>query len=238
MSANPTQTRPAAVLWDMDGTLIDSEPLWLAAELAMLERYGLDLTDAVRDQLVGSGLRTAAAMFQELGVPLSIDEIVAEWTAGVIAGLHAAGPQWRPGAIELLESLREAEIPSGLVTMAVREIADAVLSLLPHSLEFVGVVAGDEVTHEKPHPEPYLLGARELGVDIAACVALEDSATGLRAAHASGAVAVGIRHLVSLDGVPAHELWDTLAGVSADRLSERFRLHTGATAATGMGELA
>ncbi len=209
------------MLWDMDGTLIDSEPLWLETELEMLARYGIELAPEVRERLVGSGLRAAAGLFQGLGVPLSVDEIIAEWTEGVIAGLSETGPVWRPGAIELLASLGEAGIPSGLVTMAVRPIADAVVGLLPEG-SFAGIVAGDEVAREKPDPDPYLRGARLLGVGIADCLALEDSPTGLRAAHASGAVAIGIPHLVSLDEEPSHELWPTLAGMEADRLSERF----------------
>ncbi|MCW2287695.1 HAD superfamily hydrolase (TIGR01509 family) [Leucobacter luti] len=238
MSANLSPRTPAAVLWDMDGTLIDSEPLWLDTEIAMLDRYSIELTDEVRNSLIGSGLRAAAQVFQELGVPLTADEIITEWKNGVIDRLRATAPQWRPGALELLSSLNAAGIPSGLVTMAVREIADTVMDLLPGDIAFASVLGGDEVQHEKPHPQPYLLGAAQLGVQIADCVALEDSINGLRSAHASGAVAIGIPHTIPLDGVPAHELWSTLAGVDADRLSERFRFHAGAVATTGMGELA
>lgn len=233
MTTNPDLRIPAAVLWDMDGTLIDSEPLWLETELQMLRRYGLELTDELRDSLVGSGLQTAARLFQDLGVPLSSDEIIGEWTAGVIAGLRAEVPQWRPGALELLASLRDAGIPFGLVTMAVREIADAVLALLPEGLEFASVLGGDEVTREKPDPEPYVLGARMLGVRIEDCVALEDSGTGVRSARASGAVTFGIPNLLPLDAAPAHELWPTLAGVDADHLTQRFRLYASAEHTTG-----
>ena len=222
MTSNLTEAAPAAVLWDMDGTLIDSEPLWLSAELTMLARYGIDLSDEVRDRIVGSGLRAAAALFQELGVPMAADDIIAEWADSVITGLRADGPDWRPGALELLASLREAGIPSALVTMAFRSIADAVVELLPEGT-FVAIVAGDEVAREKPDPDPYLRGAAALGVDIDQCLALEDSPTGLRAAHASGAVAIGVPNLVDLTAAPRHELWDTLAGVDAARLAERFR---------------
>lgn len=238
MSANLSERMPAAVLWDMDGTLIDSEPLWLDAELSMLQRYGIDLTEEVRNSLVGSGLQAAAAVFQRLGVPMAADEIIAEWTASVIAGLREKGPDWRPGALELLAALRDAGIPSALVTMAVREIADAVLELLPDGVGFVGVVAGDEVAHEKPHPDPYLRGAALLGVDITDCLALEDSPNGLRSAFASGAVAIGVPNLLDLAGAEAHEVWPTMAGVDADRLSERFRFHAGAGTDTETGELA
>ena len=221
MSANTPVLAPAAVLWDMDGTLIDSEPLWLAAEEAMLGRYGIELTAELSDRLVGSGLRAAAGLFQALGVPLSVDEIIAEWRDSVIAGLREAGPDWRLGAVELLLSLREAGVPCALVTMAVRAIADEVVALLPAGV-FAAVVGGDEVAFEKPDPDPYLRGAALLGVSADDCVALEDSPTGLRSARAAGAIALGIPNLVSLQGSAAHELLPTLQGVGATELAERF----------------
>lgn len=235
VSALPLEQTPQAVLWDMDGTLIDSEPLWLATEVAMLDRFGIEMTEELRDRIVGSGLRTAAALFQELGVRLTADEIIGEWVEGVIAGLSATGPQWRPGAIELLQSLRGAGIPCALVTMSVRPIADAVLELLPGGL-FAATVTGDEVDREKPHPDPYLRGAALLGAAPEACLALEDSVTGVRSARSSGAVAIGVPNLVDLGAAPAHELWETLAGVDAGRLAERFsalRAASGASAAGG-----
>lgn len=225
-----THETPAAVLWDMDGTLIDTEPIWLDTELAMLARFGLELTDEVRERMVGTGLRNGAALFQELGVPLTIDEIIAEWERGVIAGIRGTAPEWRPGAVELLASLGEAGIPSCLVTMSIRSIADTVVSMLPAGA-FAGVVAGDEVAHEKPHPDPYLRGAAALGAPIEACLAIEDSRTGLAAAAASGAVTVGVPHLTDLADAGAHALWPTLAGVDAAELSARFAALRGAGAA-------
>ncbi|QIK64616.1 HAD family phosphatase [Leucobacter viscericola] len=205
----------------MDGTLIDSEPLWLEAELVMLARYDIELTDEVKHWLVGSGLRAAAARFQELGVPMSSDEIIAEWRDAVIAGLLKGEPAWRPGAVELLASLETAGIPSALVTMAVRPIADAVVGMLPAG-SFKAIIGGDEVAKEKPDPDPYLRGAAMLGVPIEHCVAIEDSPTGLRSAHAAGAVAIGVPNLIDLSQAPSHALWPTLAGIDATILSQRF----------------
>ncbi|MGK0720789.1 HAD family hydrolase [Leucobacter sp. W1478] len=216
-----TQHTLAAVLWDMDGTLIDSEPLWLEAELAILERYGIPMTIEIRNRLIGSGLWDAAELFRELGVNLSADDIVAEWVAHVGDGLRRTEPDWRPGATELLASLAAAGIPCALVTMSVRSLAEQVAGLLPAGT-FAAIVGGDEVDHAKPHPEPYHRGAAALGVPIEQCLALEDSPTGLRSATSSGAVAIGVPNLVSLDGSHAHALWTTLQGSDAQVLRREF----------------
>lgn len=205
----------------MDGTLIDSEPLWLKTELEMLERYGLTMSAETHQRMVGSGLWEAAEHFQELGVPLTADEIVAEWVEAVSHGLAHGVPNWRPGARELLASLKASGVPCALVTMSVRSLADFVTKLLPAGT-FQAIIAGDEVEHEKPHPDPYLRGAAALGVHIGDCVALEDSPTGVTSAHASGAVTIGIPHLVSLEHAPAHALVPSLEGIDTAALTHKF----------------
>lgn len=223
VTATPSAAPPAlaAVLWDMDGTLIDTEPFWLAAETAMLDRYGIVMSEATHHFLIGSGLWEAAEHFQDLGVPLTADEIVEEWVAGVTASLAAEGADWRPGARELLASLGEAGVPCALVTMSVRSFAESVVALLPEGA-FAAIVPGDEVEQAKPHPEPYLRGAEALGVPIERCLVFEDSPTGLRAAWASGAVAVGVPNLVALDQAPSHAVWPTLAGLDAAAVAAEF----------------
>ncbi|MCA0346735.1 MAG: HAD family phosphatase [Actinobacteria bacterium] len=211
----------AAVLWDMDGTLIDSEPLWIEVELAMLRRYGLEMSAETHERMIGSGLWEAAEHFRELGVPLSADEIVAEWVESVERGIAETEPQWRPGARELLASLLAAGIPCALVTMSTRSLADAVVAMLPQGT-FQAIIAGDEVEHEKPHPDPYLRGAAALGIPTSACLAFEDSPTGLTSAHASGAVAIGVPNMVSLDEAPSHALLPTLAGLDAEMVAAHF----------------
>lgn len=211
----------SAVLWDLDGTIIDSEPLWLAAEQAMLDRFGIPLTAETRDRLVGTGLWEAAEQFRQMGVEMSADDIVAEWVAGVARGFDRLAPAWRPGAPELLHSLRDAGIPCALVTMSVRSLAEQVVRELPTGV-FSAIVAGDEVAHAKPHPDPYLRAAAALGVPIEQCLAIEDSPTGLRSASASGAIAIGVPNLVPLDEAPAHALWPSLAGVEAGRVRAAF----------------
>lgn len=212
----------AAVLWDMDGTLIDSEPMWIKVELEMLERYGLAMTEDTHQRMIGSGLWDAANHFRDLGVPLSADEIVAEWVDGVARGMAESEPEWRPGARGLLASLRESGVPCALVTMSVRSLAEAVVAMLPEGT-FKAVIAGDEVTFEKPHPDPYLRGAAALGVPITRCMALEDSPTGLKSAYASGAVTVGIPHMVPLEHLPAHVFLKSLEGLDAGAVSRQFQ---------------
>ena len=216
-----TAETPAAVLWDMDGTLIDSGPLWVAAEHALLARFGASLTPEEELSLVGTGLWDCAELMRSRGVELSADEIVAELCAVVAARMAAGELEWRPGARELLADLANAGVPTALVTMSIRSLAQQVVDLLPAG-SFGLIVGGDEVSEEKPHPEAYLTAARRLGVPIEACLAFEDSVTGLRSASASGAVAVGIPNLVDLADAPAHALIPTLAGLDAGGVSALF----------------
>ncbi len=201
-----------AVLWDLDGTIVDSEPLWLQAETEMLQRYGLELDEATRERLIGIGLWDGARLFQELGVPLAADDIVHEWSSRVTELYSEREPQWRPGACELLQQVREAGIINVLVTMSTHSIAAESVAQLPEGT-FAALVTGDRVPLPKPHPEPYLLGAAAAGVQIHECVALEDSPTGLRAAASSGAVAVAVENELRLSKENAHVLLDTLSGV-------------------------
>jgi HAD superfamily hydrolase (TIGR01509 family) len=223
----------------MDGTLIDSEPLWIAAEQEMLARYGFEMTDLLHEQLIGSGLTAAAQRFREIGVPLSVEQILDEWVRRVGEGIAQGRVEWRPGARGLLSSLAQAGIPCALVTMSLRPLADRIVALLPEG-PFAAIVAGDEVEHEKPHPEPYLLGAAALGVPIERCLAIEDSPTGLRSARSSGAIAIGVPNLLDLADLadqPADEIWPTLEGLDAAVLSERFARLRGSGRVSWSGSL-
>lgn len=222
MTTVPRDDRPAAALWDMDGTIINSEPLWMRAELAMLERYGLSFPEGGETKLIGSGLTAAAEYFRELGVPLPAEVIIEEWADGVIAGLKAEEPAWMPGARETLAEFRELGIPNVLVTMSVRRIADVVIEMLPEGT-FADSITGDDVAHEKPHPDPYLRGAQAAEVGIRDCVAFEDSFTGTSSAAAAGAVVIGVPNLIGLDGSQAHVVLPTLAGVGVEDIATIWR---------------
>ncbi len=210
-----TTRLPAAVLWDMDGTLVDTERYWMAAEEELVGSFGGSWGHDDAIALVGSGLWEAAAYFQAKGVDLDADEIVSRLTARVREQLDEHGVPWRPGARELLQALREASVPTALVTMSIRSMADDIVGAIPFEA-FDVIVTGDSVDNAKPHPEPYLSAAAELGVDIADCVAIEDSPTGLASAHASGAIALAVPNFIPLDGLPAGALWPTLDGMTVD----------------------
>lgn len=197
----------------MDGTLVDTERYWMAAEEELVESFGGRWTHEDALGLVGSGLWESARVFQAAGVDLDADTIVARLTARVQEQLAEHGVPWRPGARELLEALRQASVPTALVTMSVRSMADDVVRAIPFEA-FDVIVTGDAVDNAKPHPEPYLAAAAALGVDVHDCVAIEDSPAGLTSAWSAGAVAVGVPNFISLDEAPAHALWSTLADKS------------------------
>jgi len=193
----------------MDGTLVDTERYWMAAEEELVESFGGRWTHEDALGVVGSGLWDAASVFQAAGVDLDADTIVARLTARVQEQLVEHGVPWRPGARELLGALRAASVPTALVTMSIRSMADDVVNAIPFEA-FDVIVTGDSVENAKPHPEPYLAAAAALGVDVRDCVAIEDSPAGLTSAWSAGAVTIGVPNILSLDEAPAHVLWDTL----------------------------
>lgn len=212
---------PSAVLWDMDGTLVNTEPYWIDAETDLVHEFGGDWTHEEALQLVGSGLWTSAQVLQAKGVTLSADEIVARLTDRVLGKLEEFGVPWRPGARELLLALRDAAIPTGLVTMSVSRMAHHVADRLGFT-GFDVVVSGDDVEHAKPHPDPYLRAADALGVPASACLAIEDSEPGIASAMAAGAIVIGVPFMVPIPSGIAHELWPTLEGRGLDDLAATF----------------
>lgn len=202
---------PAAVLWDMDGTLVNTEPYWISAETELIESFGGSWTHEEALQLVGSGLFNSADIIRSKGVDLPHQEIIDKLTDRVMQQLVEFGIPWRPGARELLVDLKENGVPTALVTMSISRMAHHVADHLGFA-GFDAVVAGDDVTESKPHPEPYLRGAELLGVDPADCVAIEDSEPGIRSAVAAGAVTIGVPFMVDLPDDVAHVLWPTLDG--------------------------
>ena len=210
----------------MDGTLVDTEPYWMSAQVDLVRSYGGQWSHEDGLTLVGSGLWHSARVFQGRGVTMTEDEIIDHLTDKVIEQLVELGIPWRPGARELLTELREAGVRTGLVTMSISRMAHHVADRLGFE-GFDVVVSGDDVTHSKPHPEPYLRAAQLLEVDIADCVAIEDSEPGIASASAAGAVTIGVPFMVSIPESSEYTLWPTLDGRTVAHLSE---LHSSVSA--------
>ena len=189
--------RPAAVLWDMDGTIVDTEPYWIECEYELVAEFGGQWDQEKAHAMVGNDLRVSAAILRDQGdVDLPIDDIVNRLLDGVIARVQRKVP-WRPGARDTLVAVRKAGIPQALVTMSWTRFADAVVKALPPGT-FDVVITGDEVTNGKPHPEPYLTAANRLGVRAKDCVAIEDSPTGVASAVAAGCRTFAIPNVVDI----------------------------------------
>lgn len=203
---------PAAVLWDMDGTLVDTEPYWMRAEHELVKEHGGVWTYEDAQSLVGNALEVSAGIILErTRLELSVDEVVQTLLGRVVEQVRVEVP-WRPGARELLRDLKHAGVPSVLVTMSWRSLADTVVGKLPPGA-FRAMVTGDQVRRGKPDPEPYLTAARLLDVPPAACVALEDSPAGVRSATAAGVPTVAIPHVVPVPQLPGAVQIPSLSGV-------------------------
>ena len=207
----------AAVLWDLDGTLVDTEPYWVRAETELVSAHGGTWTQADAHALVGSDLLDAAAYIRRVGgVDLEPVDIVKRMMGRVIEQM-ANDPPWQPGALELLKALGAEGVPCSLVTMSWRRLAGAVVDLLPAGT-FAAVIAGDEVARGKPHPDPYLAAAQQLDVEPGSCIAIEDSPTGARSAQAAGCFVVGVPHLVELPANLVDAMVPSLAAVDVPTL--------------------
>ncbi|MGN6414620.1 HAD family hydrolase [Flexivirga sp.] len=215
---------PAAVLWDMDGTLVDTEPLWIAAERELVASYGGEWSDEMAHQLVGNPLLVSGQVIRDNSpVTLSAEEIVDYLLERVIAGMRAHVP-WRPGAEQLLNDVVAQGIPNALVTMSYDSFAGVLLDSVA-SGTFTVVVTGDRVDKGKPDPEAYLTAAAELGVDPGKCVAIEDSIPGVRAAVAAGVPTIAVPHLIQVPDIAGAIHVSTLDGL---RAADLVRIASGA----------
>jgi HAD superfamily hydrolase (TIGR01509 family) len=209
------------VLLDMDGTLVDTEPYWIEAELELVERHGGSWTQEQALGLVGQDLMFSAQVLREqAGVPLPPRAIVDGLLETVVARVRREVP-WRPGARELVSELQRERVPTALVTMSWAVLADAVLAGLPGG-GLDAAVTGDMVANGKPHPEPYFTGAARLGVDVTRCVAIEDSPAGAASAEAACCLVVVVPNHVEVESGPRRVFLPSLAGVDGASLSALF----------------
>ena len=221
----PTVTSPvSAGLFDMDGTLIDSEPYWLAAEMALVESFGGQWSHEQGLTLVGSGLWDSATALQNAGVELHQSEIIERLSADVRRQLETNIP-WRPGAREMIAQMLEVGLPTALVTMSFRTNALTIAKAMADELgreAFSVVVAGDDVAEPKPNPEAYLTAAARLGIDIRHAVAFEDSVFGAASAFSSGALTIGVPLHIEIPSSYVHTLWESMEHKTLDHVHQEW----------------
>jgi HAD superfamily hydrolase (TIGR01509 family) len=213
----------AAVLFDMDGTLVDSERVWDVALDELAAEYGGRLSSAARLAMVGTSVADSMDILHaDLGQPWRDAAVGAEWLERRVGDLFQGGLEWRAGARALLCDVRAAGLPTALVTSTARRLVDVALDTLGRD-SFDVVVCGDEVDRPKPDPMPYLVAAAALGVPIARCVAVEDSPSGVASARAAGAVVLAVPCDVAIPELDGVHLRESLAGVDASVLAELAR---------------
>ncbi len=213
-----SETNPQAVLWDLDGTIVDSEPYWLLSEQRLVEEFGGTWSEADGFALIGAGLANAAEHLQKCGVDMPVDAIVKRMVDEVDV-MNAQQIPWRPGALELIRSIHDAGIPQVIVTMSYRTTANFVADEVGL---FAGVICGEDVTHSKPHPEPYQMGAALVGASPRDCVAMEDSVPGNESAVAAGAVTIALPLHVPLPESENYTIWHTMVGRDVSHIREVF----------------
>ena len=208
---------PDAVLWDMDGTLVDTEPYWVESEHEVVAKHGGTWSNELAMNVVGFDLLDAGVYIREhSGIDVEPADIVEQLLDRVVRRVEEAVP-WRPGAVELLTDLRAHRVPCALVTMSYRRFVAPILAGLPQDT-FDAVVTGDAVSQGKPHPEPYLRAAALLDVDPARALAIEDSNTGTRSGVAAGCTVLVVpNHVPVLEG-ERRVFVDTLEGLTATTL--------------------
>ncbi|GAA1275121.1 HAD family hydrolase [Sphaerisporangium rubeum] len=208
-----------AVLFDMDGLLVDTEKYWFQVETDVMARLGHGWTVEDQERLVGGSMPATVAYMLRVSGSSHHPADVERWMLEGLFTLLEAGVETMPGAQELLTEVRAAGVPTALVTSSSRPVADAVLATVGRH-NFDVVVTGDDVTRFKPDPEPYLLAARLLGADPRSCAALEDSPNGVAAATAASCSVVAVPSVVPIPAAPRRLVVESLKQVGLTTLRD------------------
>ncbi|WP_407563864.1 HAD family hydrolase [Streptomyces sp. 184] len=204
-------TTPQAVLLDMDGTLVDTEGFWWAAEVSVFAEFGHELNEEQRRVVVGGPMsRSAAYLIATTGADIALPELTTRLNTRFEELIDGHVPLM-PGARRLLTELAAHDVPTALVSASHRRIIDRVLRSLGH--EFHLSVAGDEIARTKPHPDPYLHAAAALGADPRRCAVIEDTLTGVTAAEAAGCAVVAVPSVAPIEPAPGRHLVPSLTEV-------------------------
>ena len=208
-----------AVLFDMDGLLVDTEPLWFETEADVMARLGAPWTEQDQEQLLGGSMDNTVGYLLARATRPAPPADVARWmTEGMLRRVAEGRVMVRPGARELLAEVAAAGVPHALVTGSQRPFTEAVLAST--GFRFPVTVTGDDVTRAKPDPEPYLLAAKLLDADPEQCVALEDSPNGVASATAAGCHVVAVPTLVPVPPAPRRLIAQSLSRVGLETLRD------------------
>jgi HAD superfamily hydrolase (TIGR01509 family) len=215
----PAESVLEAVLFDMDGTLLDSEKLWDVALDDLAGWLGGELSNELRAHMVGSSLaRSIALLHDSLDVEAD-PEASGAFLLSRMADLFATDAVWCPGAPELLESVHAAGLRAALVTSTHRSLTEVALNTIGRQY-FTVTVCGDEVGQTKPHPEPYLTACAKLGALPAHCIVIEDSPVGVAAGQAAGCMVLAVPNQVPIQPAAGRVIRSSLVGVDANTLAQ------------------
>ncbi|WP_035841855.1 HAD family hydrolase [Kitasatospora azatica] len=182
---------PSAVLFDMDGTLVDTEHLWWEATAEVAAEVGYTLGDSDLPEVLGHAVEHTAAHLDSVVTGSPGAAVLGERLNSAFTSRVAAQVVPRPGALALLAELRDAAVPTALVSASPRQVVDLVLTHLGRDW-FTVTLAAEDTERTKPDPAPYLAAAAHLGLDPAVCVAVEDTPTGVASAHAAGCAVLAV----------------------------------------------
>ena len=213
-----------AILFDMDGLFIDSEPDWHAAETEMMRAYGYDWQPSDQLQCLGGPLSRVTEYMSSCLNGRIKSEVLAKEIIDEMTTRLSSATLYMPGAIEFSKLVSTAGIPQALVSASPRTLVDAVVSNLPQNY-FKETVAAGDIERTKPFPDPYLHAAKLLGVEISNCLIFEDSQTGITAATASGAFVVAIPHYIEVKERERLKRIESFVGLSLQDLNKWWEIN-------------